>query len=207
MTQLARATGIAALSVASVLGIATTRELSVGRDAVAAADAAAARSDWPEAIGRARAAAEALVPGSPWPERGLRRLQAIGHDAEARGDDATALLAYGAMRTSALETRAVGSKSARWRLAAEEGLARVGASSKDATVPRGSTESMLAALRDDAAPATASLAVLAASAIAMIAGLGLVAVVGIRGRGSRLARGVAAAGFVAYAIVMVMRAR
>ena len=119
---------------ALALGVLTAREFAVGRDAVAAADAAAAaKSDWREAIAQARIAAEALAPASPWPERGLRRLEAIGHDAEARGDDPTALLAYGAMRTAALETRAPGGRvrSDRWRHAAEEGLGRVAASSKD----------------------------------------------------------------------------
>jgi hypothetical protein len=202
-----RPIGIAALSVASVLGIAAARELSIGRDAVAAADAAASRSDWPEAIGRARAAAEALVPGSPWPERGLRKLSAIGHDAEARGDDPTALLAYGAMRTAALETRGVGSESPRWRLAAEEGLSRVAASSKDTSVPRTSIDSMLAALRNDSAPATGWIAALAVSAAAMIAGLARLAVAGMDGRGARMAQGVVAAGFVGYVVVMMMSAR
>jgi hypothetical protein len=207
VTTLGQAVAIAALTVASVLGIAAARELSIGRDAVAAADAAAAKSDWPEAIARARAAAEAVVPGSPWPERGLRKLATIGHDAEARGDDPTALLAYGAMRTAALETSSVGSKGSLWRSAAEEGLSRVAASSKDATVPRVSTQAMLAALRDDATPGAGWLALLAASSVAMTAGLGRLAVAGTEGRGARLAQGFVAAGFVAYAIVMVMNVR
>ncbi|MGO9838451.1 MAG: hypothetical protein ACLP1X_30080 [Polyangiaceae bacterium] len=207
MTSFGQAIAVAALTVASVLGIAAARQVSIGRDAVAAADAAAAKSDWPEAIARARAAAEALVPGSPWPERGLRRLATIGHDAEARGDDPTALLAYGAMRTAALETSPIGSKDTLWRSAAEEGLARVTASTKDASVPRVSTQSMLAALRDDANPGAGWLALLAASAVAMIGGLGRLLIAGHEGRGARLAQGALAAGFVAYAIVMVMNAR
>ncbi len=207
MTALRQAITIAALTAASILGIAAAHELTVGRDAALAADVAAAKSDWPEAIARARAAAEAVVPGSPWPERGLRKLASIGHDAEARGDDPTALLAYGAMRTATLETRAVGRLTSRWRLTADEGLARVAASSKDASVPRVSTDSMLAALKDDAAPATGWLAVLAASAIAMTAGLARLAIAGSEGRGARVAQGAAAAGFVGYAIVMIMNAR
>ena len=207
MTALGRTLTIGALTVASIVVIATVRELAIGRDADLAADAAAAKSDWPEAIGRARAAAEAFVPGSPWPERGLRKLASIGHDAEARGDDPTALLAYGAMRTAALETRAAGVTNSRWRLDAEDGLARVAASSKDASVPRVSTETMLAALRDDAAPGGGWLAALAASSVAMIGGLARLAIAGDDGRGARVAQGVAAVGFVGYAIVMVMNAR
>ena len=201
------AMAVAALCAVSVLGAAGARETAIGRDSVAAADAAAAKSDWPEAIARARAAAEALVPGSPWPERGFRRLESLGHDAEARGDDPTALLAYGAMRTAALETRAVGSRTAHWQLAAEEGLARVASSSKETAAARLSAESMLAALRDETAPSTGRFAVLAAAAVAMISGLGFLAVGAVRGPGARVARGVVAAGFVAYAITMLMSAR
>lgn len=198
---------VAALCAVSVLGAAAARETAIGRDSVAAADAAAAKSDWPEAIARARAAAEALVPGSPWPERGFRRLEGLGHDAEARGDDPTALLAYGAMRTAALETRAVGSRTAHWQLAAEEGLARVAASSKETAGARLSAESMLTALRDETAPSTGPFAVLAAASVAMISGLGVLAVGAARGPGARVAKGVVAAGFVAYAITMLMSAR
>jgi len=200
-----RALGVAALALASVLAIAIARELSIGRDAMAAADAAAARSDWPEAIFRARAAAEALAPGSPWPERGLRRLAAVGHDAEARGDDATALLAYGAMRTAALETSAVASTGARWRAAAEEGLARVARAGKD--TPRISPEATLSALRGGGPARAGWIAALSASAVAMIAGLGRLALLGTSGRGARVARAVAAGGFVAYALVMLANAR
>jgi len=199
--------GIAALTVASVVSIAAARELAIGHDAVGASDAAAAKADWPEAIAQARAAAEAFVPGSPWPDRGLRRLAAIGHDAEARGDDLIALLAYGAMRTAALETRAVGSPQTLWRRTAEEGLARVAASSKDPAVPRVSSEAMLAALQEDTTLGRGWLAVLAVSAVAMIAGLGLLAFGAGEGRGVRVARGMAAVGFVAYAVVMAINAR
>jgi hypothetical protein len=66
---------------------------------------------------------------------------------------------------------------------------------------------MLAALRDDATPGAGWLALLAASAVAMTAGLGRLAVAGTAGRGARLAQGFVAAGFVAYAIVMVMNVR
>ena len=79
-----------------------------------------------EAIAHARDAAEAVVPGSPWPARGVARLEAIGHDAEARGDERTAVLAYGAMRAAAMATRAPLLGTDPWRALADEGLARVG---------------------------------------------------------------------------------
>ena len=192
------------LVVLAVLAVATVRELNIGRDEVAAADAAAAQSDWPDTIGHARAAAEALVPGSPWPERGLRRLEAVGHDAEVRGDDETALLAYGAMRTAALATRAIGWSGARWRKAAEGGLARVAAARKDSSAPRVTPESMLDALRTSETPATSTLATLAASAFAMITGFARLALFGAEGRGGYAARLLAAAGFVGYVLVLWM---
>ncbi|HEY8040184.1 MAG TPA: hypothetical protein VIF15_10345 [Polyangiaceae bacterium] len=199
----ARAAALAAAAVVAVVATVTVRELSIGRDEVTLADAAAAKSDWPEAIGHARAAAEALVPGSPWPERGRQRLDAIGHDAEARGDDDTALLAYGAMRTAALATRAPGSSSDRWKAKAEEGLARVASSRKDVAALHITSESMLDALRAEEPPPTWMLTLLAASAAAMLGGLARLAWVADP-RTARVAQLVAGVGLLAYAIVMLV---
>jgi hypothetical protein len=202
---------MAALALAVTLGVLTAREFPIGREALGAAEVAAARSDWPEAVAQARTAAEALAPGSPWPDRGLRRLEAIGHDAEARGDDPTALLAYGAMRTAVLETRAaVGSMGAasrteRWRRTAEDGLGRVAASSKDA--PRARAASVVASLHDERAPAAWKLTALAASALATLGGLTALALLAFGGaswRAERAARAVALVGFVVYATVAWM---
>jgi hypothetical protein len=193
----ARAVALAALSAALVLTVLAIRQASIGRDAVAAADAASARSDWPEAVAQARTAAEAISPASPWPERGLRRLEAIAHDAEARGDDATALLAYGAMRTATLETRAAGSTGDRWRRAADEGVARVAASSK--AMPRARPAVVADALRGDASPSIARITALALSAAATLAALARLAFASGDPRVDRAARGVAAAGFAVYA--------
>jgi hypothetical protein len=162
---------LALLVTASVVAVASAREESIARSETAAADAAAASSDWFAAIGHARAAAEAFLPGSPWPERGLRRLEAIGHDAEARGDLETALLAYGAMRTASLATRSLGSKKSDWRARAEGGLARVAALRPEITGPRVSAQSMLDALEQSDSPTEATFAALSASAFATLAGL------------------------------------
>jgi hypothetical protein len=197
-----RAVALGALVTATALTVLTFRELAIGREAVAAADAAAARSDWREAISQARTAAEALAPTSPWPERGLRRLEAVGHDAEARGDDAIALLAYGAMRTAALETRAPGTWSDRWRQTAEEGLERVATASKDVPRPRPGT--VLAALRAEDAPSPWRLAALSLSAAATLGALAALALIGSPWRLERAARGVAVAGFVTYTVVLWM---
>jgi hypothetical protein len=197
---------LAALVVVATLGVLTTRELAAGQSEVGAADAAATRSDWSETIVHARAAVEALVPGSPWPERGWTRLEAVGHDAEARGDDGTALLAYGAMRASALATRAPGSGSDRWRTRAEEGLARVASSRRDGGDPHAATQPMLDALRASEPPPTLTLTLLGIAGIAMLVGLGSLAWLsweGQPGRKARLAQAVALMGFVTYAVVLL----
>jgi hypothetical protein len=118
----AQAMLVGAVVLVGLLAVAAAHEASAGASAMAAADRDAARGDWPDAIAHARAAAEALTPGSPWPERGLRRLDAIGRDATARGDEAIARLAYAAMRTAALETRSAWSDRADWVARADEGL-------------------------------------------------------------------------------------
>jgi hypothetical protein len=198
-----RVAAMVALVVVAVLAVATGRELSVGQVEVAAADAAADRSDWPEAVLHARAAAEALVPGSPWPARGWARLEAIGHDAEARGDDPTALLAYGAMRAAALATRAPGAGADAWRRRADEGLARVASSARTATGPHVASDAMLDALRDTEPPPTWILTVLAAAGVAMLAGLGRIAWTTAPAE-ERLAQALAGVGFAAYAIVLLV---
>ena len=118
---------LSALVVAGVVGVAAARETSAGARELAAADSDAAREDWPEAIAHARAAAESAVPASPWPERGFRRLESIGRDATARGDEPTARLAFAAMRTAALETRSLWSDRADWLDRAEQGLSHLAA--------------------------------------------------------------------------------
>ena len=196
----ARAAALAALVVVAATAVLTGRELAVGQAEVTAADTAAARSDWGEAVVHARAAAEALVPGSPWPARGWGRLEAIGHDAEARGDDATAMLAYGAMRSAALATRAPGSGSDRWRTKAEDALARVASYRREVGAPAAPAASMLDALRETEPPPTVTLALLALAGVAMLGGLARLAWAG----GERAAQVLAAIGFVAYAVVLLM---
>jgi hypothetical protein len=118
---------LATVVVVSVLTIAIWRETATGAGEIAAADAEAARGHWPDAIAHARAAAEAAAPASPWSARGFSRLDSIGRDATARGDEPTARLAYAAMRTAAVETRSPWSDRAEWALRAEAGLSRLAA--------------------------------------------------------------------------------
>jgi len=118
---------LATLVVTGVLGVSAGREASAGAREIAAADLDAARGDWLDAIGHARAAAEAAVPASPWPERGFRRLESIGRDATARGDEPTARLAFAAMKTAALETRSPWFDRTDWVDRAEHGLSQLAA--------------------------------------------------------------------------------
>jgi hypothetical protein len=200
-----RGLALAMLVVAAVVAIVTAREWTEGREEVTSADLAASRSDWPEAITHARAAAEALAPASPWPRRGYLRLEAVGHDAEARGDDANALAAYSAMRAAAMATQGVGSGSEVWRSKAEEGLARV-AGSQRTLGPHVSSQSTLEALRASETPSTATLTTLSLASLAILGGLGWLVLAGEeghRGRGATIAQAVAGTGFVVYAVALV----
>ena len=127
ITLRGQATLLATAAFVAVLGVATWRQGSTGAAEVAASDTEAARGHWPEAIAHARAAAEAAAPGSPWPDRGFRRLASIGHDAATRGDESTARLAYAAMRTAAVETRPPWSDHTDWADRAAQELSRLDA--------------------------------------------------------------------------------
>jgi hypothetical protein len=199
-----RAGALAAAVAVAVVSALTAREVVVGREELAAADQAVEGADWPDAIAHARAAAQALAPGSPFPEQGMLRLGAIGRGAEARGDDATALLAYGAMRAAALATRAPGADNAAWRSRAEEGLARVASYRSEPSARRVPTEAMLAALRADEPPALLRLAVLAAGFAGMLTGLAALLRPPAGTLRTRAAQAVILAGFVAYAAALAL---
>ena len=192
--------------VVAVLAVTTARQLAEGKTEVTAADAAAERSDWAEAIGRARGA-EAVAPGSPWPERGRLRLESIGHDAEARGDDPTALLAYGALRAAVLATRAAGADSDRWRRQAEDSLARVASARRDVDAPHAtaSASAMLDDLRDSEPPPAWRLdGARRVMGAAMLGGLARLAWLGeAAAKTARVAQAIAGAGLVAYVVVVL----
>jgi hypothetical protein len=197
-----RAVALVLLVLSTVILVAVLREGSISEEEAAAADVAATKGDWPGTIAHARASAEAYVPGSPWPERSLRRLAAVGHDAEARGDEGTALLAYGAMRTAVVATRSPGGRGrAHWRAEAEEGLARVAAAHQEVMRPRDAPPAAIDFHGEDV-PTDTSLAILAVAALTTLGGLGRL-VLGAPGRGARIAQVVALAGFVAFAAVLL----
>jgi hypothetical protein len=159
---------LSALLVTVLLGVHALHTARLGRAALLAADAAMARGDWSEAVEHARTAAEAAVPGTPWRELGLRRLGAIGREAEMRSDTTTALLAYGAMRTAVLETRMVGSRGEPWRSVAEQGLSRLAAPHADLGARRTPDDATTGALVGDEPPGPARTVLLAAAALIVL---------------------------------------
>jgi len=187
-------------------GVLAAREVAMGREELAAADADAAGGRWADAIAHARAAAEALAPGSPWPDRAARRLDVLGHQAELRGDGDTALLAYGALRAAALSTRAIGVSRASWRDAAEEGVARI-AGRLETTQTRdahGRAPSVRDTLRREESPSVWRLAVVNGAALAMVGGLSGLALGGPGRKWIRAATALAIGGLLLYAVVLLM---
>ncbi len=107
--------GVVAL-LALLLGVSTARELSIGSEALLDADAAAARGDVATAIARARDAAEAAAPGSPYPRQGYapaRSARARGGGQEGRAGGDCGL--QGAMRAAATATSASFVGAEAWR--------------------------------------------------------------------------------------------
>jgi hypothetical protein len=162
--------------IALLLGIGTLRQLRIGARAIAESDDALAHGDVAVAIARARTAAQAVAPSSPYPARAYARLEAIARDAEAHGDGHVALDAWSAMRAATLETDAIGLDTSRWRAMAEEGILRVGAQSWSGPDARATgdgrpTEALLAmTLARPDVPATWAFVLLAAGAISFFAG-------------------------------------
>ena len=103
MTPARRAYAALALALLVVVVAWVARRFE-GERARAASDAAWMRSDRAEAILHARAAAMARCPGCSAPDQGYGRLHAIAKDAEARGDDVTAVTAWRAIRSATLAT-------------------------------------------------------------------------------------------------------
>jgi hypothetical protein len=194
---------LAALVLTSVIAVAAFREMALGKAEMAAAEEAVARSDWPEAVWHARAAAEAFVPGSPWPERAMVRLQTIAHEAAIRGDRNVALLAYGALRTASLATRAPGATDARWRLLAEDGLAQL-AVNPDAPQALESVNAMRADLKDAGVPSVWTFAALSISVLTILVGLARLAVVAWLSPQAFAAKVLVVAGFAMYAAVLLL---
>lgn len=93
------------LLVVFVLALKTAREVHRGESALRESDAAFDRGDLHRSVLHARTAALAYVPGAPHVSAAYERLEAIGRGAEAEGRYEIARLAWGAVRTSVLQTR------------------------------------------------------------------------------------------------------
>lgn len=83
----------------------TYRAISEGAEALAQSDTAFNRGDLANTVLYARRAALAYAPGAPHTRAALARLRAVAVGSEGAGDIPTARLAWGAIRSSALETR------------------------------------------------------------------------------------------------------
>lgn len=151
---------------AGALAVGAARQVYVGQNAIVDCDMALDKGDYVDAIAFARSAAEALLPGSPYPARGYERLDRLGREAEARGDDALATTAWRAMHAAASETRAFGYSTDAWRARASDGLVR--AASRGTPRPDAATMSELVSREDT--PSSSSFFLLAAFACAIGAG-------------------------------------
>jgi hypothetical protein len=190
--------------VAVLLGVATAMELSVGSQAVVDSDQAATRGDLATATARARDAAEAVAPGSPYPREGYTRLEAIARAAEGRQDERAAVAAWGAMRAAATATSAPFVSGDAWRAMADEGLIRAGAQRDSVPGEVHASEGTLqkAVAREDAPP-TGLLALLGAGAAAFFGGFGRLAYAArdlAAMRREKVALAAAGAGAILYAV-------
>lgn len=200
--------------VAVFFAVAIASRVSAGAAAVDASDRALASGDRLLAIDEARAAAEAVAPGSPYPARGYARLDAIAREAESRDDDPVAAAAWRAMRTAALGTRGLGSADASAMLdRANAGIARTatrvrGAARADLPreVPGASPgeRRMLDALARDETPPVRVFAMLGAGAILFFAGVArLLVLVPFAWKDARLAAIASVIGLVLAVLALV----
>ncbi len=102
-----RGVALALLLFVVLAGASTARALVDGRDDLERSTLAFNHGDLHAAILHARRAASAYVPGAPHVDAAYARLRAIALGAESSGDAETARLAWGAVRSAALESRHV----------------------------------------------------------------------------------------------------
>jgi hypothetical protein len=200
------AAGAAGL-VALLFAVATVNELGIGARAIADSDAAAARGDLATATSRARDAAEAAVPGSPYARGGYARLEALARGAEGRRDERGAITAWGAMRAAATATSAPLVATAAWLTLADEGIVRAGDAEGLVQSAPGEVHAPEAILRGalvrEDAPSLAIFFFLGAGALAFFAGCARLAVAArdlSTLRREKIALAATAAGAILYAV-------
>ena len=159
-----------------VVIVAWTGRVSEGRRSIEACDAAMKRADHVEAIVFARAAAEARCPWCTAPELGYARLYAIAKDGESRGDDATAVAAWRAVRAAALGTSVTGTSPARRERAdveiarLEHRIDRAAAAAGGAPSPAASEPRLRAALSASSVPSGTVFALVAVGGVIFVLG-------------------------------------
>ncbi len=117
-----------AACVVLLLSVGAATEWSLGERSMRESDLAIARGQTRHAAVAARRAAEAVVPGSPYPARGYARLEAIAMAGEVERRPEDAAFAWRAMRSAAVATRQT--DAARGKvLLADEGILRTARSS------------------------------------------------------------------------------
>jgi hypothetical protein len=158
----------------SVLAVGFIAQLGVGVRAIHACDAAREQGDVPAALAAARRAAEAIAPGSPYPEAGYARLTSIARAAESQADLSTALAAWRAVRAAGLATRTLGLSP--HVAEANEALLRLGTHPRPEALRDNETEPVIVkpilveTLARDSMPATWVLVLLAVGAVAFLGG-------------------------------------
>ncbi len=162
-------------AVALVVALATARVVLSGEREVAASTAALKAGDPHAAVEHARRAAGWYAPGAPHVRVAYERLLALGTTAEGLGDRDTALFAFRAVRTAALETRWLLTPHEEDLDRADRAIARLAA---DVPRPPGTRtdpkavieREQLEALARDESPRTGWVVLLVASAMAVAAG-------------------------------------
>jgi hypothetical protein len=169
---------LAAVALALVVVVtAWVTRVSEGRLSLSSCDAARQRGDHVEAIVFARAAAQARCPWCEAPELGYGRLYAIAKEAETRGDDATAVAAWRAVRSATLSTGVLDGTSSR-RERADAEIARfehridaaAAAAAGGAPSPAATEEKLRAALAPSPLPSPAVFALLAIGGVVFLVG-------------------------------------
>ena len=169
--------GALAVLVAVLLALAlvTGRALVAGEGELAAADGALRRSDLPAAIDHARRAARWYVPGAPHVAAAYARLLHVARTSEALGDRDTAIAAWRAMRSAAVETAWLSQPHASEIAAADEAVARLASAGSRPLLARDETperaeKRLRALLAADEVPRAPWALLLVLGLLAMVAG-------------------------------------
>jgi hypothetical protein len=169
------AAAVAALAVA-MLATAWIGRIREGHRALADCDSALLRGDAVEAILFARAAAQARCPLCESPDLGYARLYAIAKEAEGRGDNATAIAAWRAVRTATITASVLDASPPR-RERADVEIARLGhridaaaAAAGGTPTPAATEEHLRSALATSSVPSGATFVLLAFGGVAFFFG-------------------------------------